>query len=173
MDIRIAHEVLIVNTVATKMYSAVDLMNFCDRNHCISILTQFLRGQGWRTKGTETSPSIALCSTCPAGYMTRHCYCICCMPHCCPPPFELWLHLPHIQRSVTLNHLAPTGIFGEAGASLRHSDQERRMLPTRVQAKFSVMILLCAVSIIIENTTSQIPGKDQSGCSAWNSGWFW
>lgn len=100
-----------------------------------------LRGQ--KPKGSETTPGIALCSTRPTGYMTRSCYCICCTPHCSPPPLKLWLHLPQIRISVTLNHLAPTGVFGGAGASLRHSDQECRTLPARVQAKFRVMFLLC------------------------------
>lgn len=68
-----------------------------------------------------------------------------------------------------VSHLAPTGVFGEARASLRRSNLECRTLPARVQAKFSVMFLLC---IVIENTSSQIPGKDQSGCSAWTSGRF-
>lgn len=126
---------------------------------------QFLRASpGQRTKGAETTPSVGLFSTCPTGYMTRSCYCICCVPHCSPPPFKLCLHLPQIRRSLTtLNHLASPGVFGEHEASLRHSDQECRMLPARVQAKFGMMFLVCYLVVVLKILTARCQGRTNLG----------
>lgn len=64
------------------------------RNHCIYTLMEIIEGLGHRPWGEKTPPSVALCGPCPAGYVTRSCCRICCVPRCSPPPFKLWLHLP-------------------------------------------------------------------------------
>lgn len=116
------------------------------RNHCIYTLMEIIEGLGHRPWGEKTPPSVALCGPRPAGYVTRSCCRICCVPRCSPPPFKLWLHLPPTWVgwvNATLNHLAPNGVFGEAGASLRRGDLECGTLPAGVQANFIVTFLLC------------------------------
>lgn len=93
-----------------------------------------LRGLGHGTKGAGATPRVALsCWLQDKELLLR----------CSPPSPKWWLHLPQTQEGVTLNDLAPAGVFGEAGASLGCSGQECRMLPARVQAKLSVVFLLC------------------------------
>lgn len=67
------------------------------------------------------------------------------------------------QEGVTLNNLTLTGVFGEAEASLGLSGQEWKTLPTRVQAKFSVMFLVVLAALILKMLAATFQGRTNLG----------